>query len=366
MRRADLERGASRAAVLASLLTAGCGTIAPQVAYPNVQAGGVVAQAPRAAAAPGRPNPTLAGLHAADQRVADVAYRIVTANAALCSDVKPRTGLVLQTALQYSPRVRAQAERELRIGDAASVDVVASGSPAAEAGLRSGDVLLAVDGQALSTGAASAPTAGADERPATYAPVENAQAALDAALAQGPVRLRVRRGAAELEVVVPRRIGCAYDAQVMPGSELNASADGRHVFISAALVDYASSDDNLAVVLGHEFAHDVLHHRQREDEEGFARGVLGQLGSSPASHMVAEKEADYVGLYLAARAGYDISGAPYFVGHIPTVAGDLGLTHPSNGEREAAVAATRDEILAKRQRGEALIPTPATASMQAH
>ena len=148
----------------------------------------------------------------------------------------------------------------------------------------------------------------------------------------------------------------AYDAQVLPDSGLSASADGRHVFISSALASYARSDDMLALVLGHEFAHDVLHHRQRLDQVGFARHTLGDFGSMPASLRLAEKEADYVGLYLTARAGYDISQAPEFWHRFPRTAGELAWSHPDAAERAAALAATRDEILAKRRSGQPLIP----------
>lgn len=354
-----------RAAILTSLLSvAACGTIAPQVAYPNVASSAAPAAAPPAQP-PGQWDRTLAGLRRSDQRVADVAWRIVTANAALCTDLKPQIGLVLQSTLEYSPRLRPLVIQALHIDDRAAIEAVAAGSPAAQAGLRRDDILLAVNGEPLTTAAPPAP-AGADDRPATRAPIDRAEAAIDAALAKGPVRLSVQRGGEEIDVTVAPRTGCAYDAQVLPGSDLNASADGRHVFVSAALVDYASSDNILAVVLGHEFAHDVLHHHRREDEKGFARSVLGEFGSTPASHMVAEKEADYVGLYLTARAGYDISDAPEFHRHFPAVAGDLGFSHPGNAERAAAVAATRDEIVAKRQRGEPLIPNPASGAPESN
>jgi hypothetical protein len=361
MRRADLARGAGCAALLVSLLNAACGTIEPQVAYPNV--GHAPASAPAASEAspggepaPGRWDSTLGGLREADQRVADVAYRIVTASEALCSDVKPQSGLVLQTALQYSPRLRPDVEASFHIDDRAAIEAMAAGSPAARAGLRRDDILVAVNGQPLVTDAAAAPS-GPDDRPATYAPVERATAAIDAGLAAGATRLRVQRGGEALAVVLEPTPGCAYDAQVLPGPQLNASADGRHVFISTGLVSYARSDDMLALVLGHEFAHDVLHHKRRLDEKGFARDVLGEFGSTPASHMVAEKEADYAGLYLSARAGYDISQAPDFWRRFPAAIGDFSFSHPGNAERAAALAATRDEILAKRERGEPLVPT---------
>ena len=112
----------------------------------------------------------------------------------------------------------------------------------------------------------------------------------------------------------------------------------------------------LALVLGHEFAHDALHHRQRLDRLGLARRSLGDLGSTPPSLRLAEREADYVGLYLTARAGYDISQAPEFWRQFPAVDGDFGWSHPDTAERGASLAAARDEILRKRGAGQPLVP----------
>jgi hypothetical protein len=109
----------------------------------------------------------------------------------------------------------------------------------------------------------------------------------------------------------------------------------------------------LAVMLGHEFAHDVLHHRQREDRQGLALHLLKELDLSPATYQI-EQEADYVGLYLTARAGYDITNAADVWRRLPEVLGQV--SHPGHGEREASLEATRDEIFAKRERGEPLTP----------
>ena len=302
---------------------------------------------------------SLAGLRALDQRVADVAYRIVTANVALCTERAPQTGLVLQTALEYGPRLRAAAEAAFHIDDRPAIEAVAAASPAALAGLRTDDIVLAVDDQPLAADQPAEPGR-PDTRPATYAPVEAAQARIAQALRSGAAAITVRRGQQTLRFEIAGQPGCAYDAQVLPGPNLSASADGRHVFISAALVSYARSDDMLALVLGHEFAHDVLHHHRRLDQVGLARKTLGDLGSTPASLRLAEAEADYVGLYLSARAGYDISAAPAFWRLFPSVDGDLGWSHPGAAERAVSLAATRDEILAKQKSGQPLVPNPPT------
>ncbi|HEX3920100.1 MAG TPA: M48 family metalloprotease [Caulobacteraceae bacterium] len=346
------------ASALALVCLAACSDIQPQVTLP--------APGPGAAdirLAPIRPpawDKSLEGLRADDQRVADVAFRIATANAELCTDLAPLSGLVLQSALEYSPRLRPAAEAMFRLDDRPAVEAVAAGSPADAAGFRPDDVIVAVDGAPLA--AAPPPPQGADERAATYAPVASAMAAITRALADGPARIAAIRAGAQIQLTLQPRVGCAYDAQVIPGPGLDASADGRHVFISTAMVSYAGDEDRLALVLGHEYAHDLLHHRERLDRKGFARALLGNLGSTPASLVLTEKEADYVGLYLTARAGYGIGNAPDFWRRFPAGAADFDWTHPGIEERVAALAATRDEIARKHAAGEPLLPTPAAGA----
>ncbi|HVM99018.1 MAG TPA: M48 family metallopeptidase [Caulobacteraceae bacterium] len=342
--------------VLLAVALGGCGAMQPEVELPAAQP-----TARDTMLAPrndidlgGRWDASLDGLRNDDRRVADVAWRIVTANAELCADVAPRSGIVLQSALEYSPRLRPAARVAFGLDDRPAVEAVAAGSPSAVAGVRVGDVLVGVAGRALDHPAA-APT-GPDRRPASDRTVEAAQARLTEALAAGPAALDLVRGGAPLRLTIAPRMVCAYDAQVIPGGQLNASADGRQVLISTALVSYARSDEMLALILGHEFAHDVLRHRERLDRVGFARNVLGPLGSNPASLWTAEREADYVGLYLTARAGYDIARAPEFWRRFPQTSGDLGWSHPGAAERVAALTAARDEIAGKIARGEPLIP----------
>ncbi len=339
-------------AALAGL--AACGTMRPAVEFPVESASQVQAEAAF------EREGLLARLHEQDRRVAAVAYRIAAANAGLCSERGQATGLMLQSALQYSPRLRPIARKLFGIDDRPAVDVVVPGSPADHAGLQPGDVVLTVDGQPLRE---PAPASNApDSRPASYAPVEAALDSIAAALTRGPVRLQVQHDGAAREIQLSGVEACAYDAQVIPSNELNASADGRHVFITTGMVRYANTDETLALVLGHEFAHDVMHHRRRLDSQGFARGVVGQLGSTPRSLNTSEKEADYVGLYLTARAGYDISRAPDFWRQFAADYGEafyVRWSHPGSLDRAVNLAATRDEIQAKEKAGEPLIPTPA-------
>jgi len=271
--------------------------------------------------------------------------------------------MVVHSVLQYSPRLRAAVRRTFDIDDRPAVLGVVPGGPAAQAGLRANDILIAVNGQAVAAG--SADQAGLNtDAPQSYREVQQALSMLQIALRQGPARVKVQRGASELDVILSPVSGCGYDTQLMPSDALNAAADGQHIFIDTAFVSYAASDNDLALILGHELAHDVMHHRERLDRQGFARELIGNLGSSRESLISVEYEADYVGLYLTARAGYDISGAGSFWRKLARDHGDPWYDHwdhPSAIARARALDATGQEIAAKIRAGAPLVPNVRSA-----
>lgn len=276
-------------------------------------------------------------LQALEGRVAAVAWRITSANADLCPAKGPQTGLTLHEAQQYAPESRVEAVRFFHLVDAPAVMAVAPGSPAQQAGLRVGDAITALNGVSMRNGAAG---------PESYDGVRRALAAIDAALQQGPVVLTVSRGAGRPERLTLRpTIGCDYEVQLIPSPKMEASADGQVVSVSTALARYAATDDELAVVIGHEMAHNVLQHSQNRT----------------GSQRNRERAADYVGLYLTARAGYDVTVAEGFWRRF----GDdnwrarLGIiTHPSPTARSKAVAHAAEEIARKGAAGEPLVPEP--------
>ncbi len=72
-----------------------------------------------------------------------------------------------------------------------------------------------------------------------------------------------------------------------------------------------------------------------------------------------EREADYVGLYILARAGHDLEGAlDIFRAFAIAEPGSsrYSSTHPSHTERILLMEATIREIETKRAAGEALEP----------
>jgi predicted Zn-dependent protease len=105
-----------------------------------------------------------------------------------------------------------------------------------------------------------------------------------------------------------------------------------------------------------------MKHRARIAGGGPAGALLGNTGTMRGGLLTVEREADYVGLYLMARAGYDYPAARDFWRQYGA---DFGASryaqwsHPGSLERATNIAATVEEIRRKQASGEPLTPTPA-------
>ncbi|MFC7378153.1 PDZ domain-containing protein [Brevundimonas sp. GCM10030266] len=334
---------ASRTALLAIVFAAGLGLAA--CGHPSAGSSGAVAA----------PAARLEALNALDTRVAGVAWTLATANADLCPVTRLRAGWTLQSASQYGGDLRPQAEARHGLdGDLPGILAAPPGSPAARAGLSPGDLILAVNGQPLSRGA------GARD---SYDGLQANAAVLDAAAAEGPLRLRVRRAGVEREVEVLPVAACAYPTQVEVTGTLRSHADGRHIFISDGMVEIAADDDQLAFVLAHELSHAVLEHRTRPDVTGARGAANAAITLRRGLSLRAEADADHLGLYLLARAGFDPwRGVEFLTRYEQAAPGARFAQVNAGGVYESAPARRRTlqpvlaEIAARKADGRPLIP----------
>lgn len=261
-----------------------------------------------AAAAPDIPpeaRTALESLRSLDIATAEIGYRLVTANAALCEDHVPASGMLLHGVEQYGGEYRAAAEALFGLGSAPGVAAVLPGSPAARAGVRAGDALVAIDGAAL-------PAAGASGESGEFERIEQVLDTLDRALQAGAATLDIERAGKRLSVALTGAPACASRFQVEPSTKLNAAADGRYVQVSAGFIAYFADDDEFAAILAHELAHNILQHRARLDAQGVQRGLLGKFGKNAARIRETEIEADRLSLRLLANAGYKPEAAAAF------------------------------------------------------
>jgi len=246
----------------------------------------------------------LLAMRAFDQRVTTIGFRLAVASGDWCAERQWLPGLELHDVSQYGADWREAARAAFALADDPAVLALAAGGPAERAGVRLDDHVLSLDGMLM-------PAAG-DGRPGTFDRAERILDALDAAFADGEARIAIVRDGAALSIEFRGEQGCPTRFQLIPSSRLNALADGRYVQVTTALADYVEGDDELAAVLAHEFAHNVLRHRARLDAARVARGFLGNFGRNARLIRATEDEADRLSVYLLDRAGYDVEAPVRF------------------------------------------------------
>ncbi|WP_298807936.1 M48 family metallopeptidase [uncultured Sphingomonas sp.] len=274
---------------------------------------------------------TFEALRAQDARLASVAWRLTTANAALCRDQQPGTGLVLHAIDQYAARDADTARAVFGFAEPVAVEWVVPGSPAARAGIVQNEGLAAIAGAPL-----TAPTAAHD----TSATRDAALARLAARPLGAPIVLTLNDSHGTRRAVIAPVPACRSEFEVVAGPKLGASSDGHVVQVGARLME-TYGDDDVAVVVAHELAHTILRHRARLEAAGVKWGLFGEFGRNARLFRKTETEADVLGAFLLRNAGWDPQNAVRFW-QGPGKKVDPGMfrsrTHPSPKERAAVIA----------------------------
>jgi Zn-dependent protease with chaperone function len=293
---------------------------------------------------------SLAAIRALDQRVATIGHRLAVGALDFCPDRQWLPGFAVHDLSQYGGAYRDAAIRTFGLDRGPGVLALAADGPAARGGLRLDDILVSADyaplGEPVST------------LVRTFDRVERILDALDRAFLDGRAEIAVLRGTAQIALAVAAEQGCSTRFQLIPSRRLNARADGRYVQVTTAIAQYVTDDEELAAVLAHEFAHNVLRHRARLDQAGVARGFFGNFGRNARLIRETEAEADRLSVYLLDRAGYDPEAAVRFW----TRFGRRGLsflespTHPNWRQRIALFQAEIDAI--RRARAAGITPIP--------
>ena len=253
------------------------------------------------------------------------------------------------------------------LGAEVTLSQVVKNSPGDKAGLRKGDVLISVNGVRLATGR------------------QGLKQASDLLKQAGlrPSQIHFMRGGKIANTMLTPVQACDFGVYIdQKSSNINAYADGQNIVISRGMMRFAENDTELALVIAHELAHNAMTHVDKKKTNALtgalgglaidallgAAGVstggqFGQAGmqAGALSHSVAfEQEADYIGMYFMARAGFDTANVATFWRRMAVEHGNAAIeirrTHPTSPERFVAITRTHEEIQRKKKAGQPLAP----------
>ena len=264
-------------------------------------------------------------LAAQEARVATMAYRMATANAQLCNRPEMLTGMILHDITQYEPERRDEVSRAFALHLGFGVLQLVPDSAAARAGLRIDDEIIAVDGTNVQDPAAERTNSSSLRR------MESFLQLLQARLSRGSTELLIRRNGQTQAIDVRGEQGCGGQLSLAASPRLNAWADGRHIILTTAMDSFAQSDDEIAFVIAHEMAHNILGHLTRT-------GSIGIFGLPRARNY--ELDADAFAIRLMRGARYRPAAAISFLERSRRrFWWSLSLSHPGFGSRIRAVTA---------------------------
>ena len=297
-----------------------------------------------------------------ERRLDNVAYSLFTGAASMCGD-KTRfvSGIQVANIYLFHEDMRPAVKRLYGMGSHPGVLYVSKNSSAEKAGIQIGDLVFSINGKPVPVGKTA---------------VTDFEALFNrVSRRSNKVKIRVRRKGKNLAFVLRPEKACDYGYGVVNHDMVNAFADGNNVFVTVGMMRFVDDDNELALVVSHELAHNVMDHVGKKKRNSMfgsifdviaggygvnTGGLFGNIGANVYSKGF-EAEADYVGLYVMAHSGQKISQAPYFwrrmaAANPGSIKTNHSASHPATPQRFLALEQTVHEVERKKKLGQPLKP----------
>ena len=306
-------------------------------------------------------DPVIDTLLERQERIYRIAAPLIIKNAVLCrTQARPLLGFTAKNQYSYPPELSVAARQSLGLDERLQVMQILDGSGAMRAGLKRGDILQTIQDITIPTGPQAEPEAARMLSPILKNLTE--------------INITVIRQNQPITVNVPLTLACAFAIDVGNTQNVNAYADGRRILLTRGLLDWLSTDEDVAVVIAREIAHNVLQHAKQLQQMATLSIVIDNLllfkpdqvaaNSSNGIKITPEKmdqDADRLALFMLARAGYDLASFTRVMqklAQIPNAsqANTYPALHPWTEGRQSVIQSTMKEIRQKQSAKKALVP----------
>ena len=336
------------ASILSSAVLAGC--VSPQSRTPSVDKNSALNEAQK------QREMVIEDYIHSSKKLQAVASKVIVSGAEMCGEkIKPYYGFNTWNDDNFKDEWKRAVQSKYNLTSQLHVSYVAPGNVADIAGLKEGDIIQTANGTLTPYG-------------------KNASPLFETKLKElgrsgAPVELTVKRNLNDLKVSISPTKACDFNVILEPDDIKNASADGENIVFYKGMMDFFRTDEEIALVFSHELAHNSMKHMNAKKTNTIVGGIFGfvldmaaaaggvntngeftKLGANTGGGVYSvefEQEADYVGLYFMALAGYKIDDAPNFWRRMATSQASMitiKSSHPTAPERFLALETTVKEI----------------------
>ena len=301
--------------------------------------------------------------------VKSIGFKINSLNADICNKTDFNSGLTFANENVMGLKIAKFFPSKINLGSQVSIINIVKNSPADKAGLALGDIILEVEGYTFPEGRNALKKISKHFKNIEEKKIK---------------KIKIDRNGEILTFDINQTKICNYPIIFTQDKIVNAYADGKSIIMTQGMVDYARDDNEIAMVIAHELAHNDRGHLDAVKKNTLIMGSIGFVldlmtiyysggtagGDAQNTEMWSkigrdaysvefEKDADYGGVYYAYRAGYDISQVKNFwerIGSENPKQIAISSTHPATSERYLQIDKTVKEINKKKKDGLALVP----------
>ena len=241
----------------------------------------------------------IASMASASRKLHDISWPIMKANIDVCINSRINafgfmvaTPNDLQTSLKPFFHSASPNNIKSNYSNLPMIVSVANKSPANKVNIMEGDLIVSIDTNLVN--------------------YKNYKTLLIEAAKKGRLKIGVKRLNKNLTYDLNSEVICGYPVQPMVSPIPNAYADGSKIYITIATLDFIKDDQEIAFLISHELAHNIVHYKGKGLHEIEAKPI--SINDKPSLQSVGdlfvlqsgakETEADLLGIEYAIKGGF--------------------------------------------------------------